>query len=794
MGIMTRKLILILPLLATVPFAAHGADASPNLQYGRDIRPILSDHCFACHGPDKAARKGGLRLDDPLSARAALEGGAAASALFARIVHADADERMPPAEGGKPLNDQQIAKIAAWLDAGAPYEGHWAFIQPQRPETPAVHQTAWPITPVDHFILSRLEAEGIAPAPEADKVTLLRRAHLDITGLPPTVDQVDDFLRDSSPGAYERVIEQLLESPHFGERWGRHWLDSARYADSNGYSIDGERSIWPYRDWVIRAINDDMPFDQFTIEQFAGDLLPGATRDQIVATGFHRNTMVNQEGGIDPEEFRLEGAMDRVNTTGTVFLGLTLACARCHTHKYDPIEHTEYFRFLAFLNNDDEPEYGLPSPEDEEAYRAAEAAVQAAEAAHSEYLRKGQAARQPEWEDGLTLAFLHGLEPAQREALATPRADRSAEQQATILALYLQRDPEADRLSAELKRARREMPKVPSTLVLRARSKPRETRMLLAGDYTRPAEVLSPGAFAALHPMPEGATTRLDLVRWLVAPENPLTARVTVNRIWMRLFGRGIVETEDDFGTQGLPPTHPELLDWLATEFVDSGWRVKHLIKTLVTSATYRQSSHERPDLRDKDPRNLLLARQSRLRLDAEIIRDSSLSAAGILNPTIGGPSVFPPQPDGVMKLGQQSRPWNADEDENRFRRGLYTHFWRATPHPALTVFDAPDAQAACTRRTVSTNPLQALTLLNDPAYVEMAEALARRATAETDQSPPQRMRALFRNCLGRAPDDTELGIIEGLYVSALAEGGEEKAWLSVSRALLNLDEFITRE
>jgi len=769
-----------------------GAEAE-GPSFGRDIRPILSDKCFACHGPDENARKGKLRLDIESEARRALGTSHADSLAFARITTADADDQMPPPESGKTLSDAEREKLKAWIDAGAKYEMHWAFVAPQLPPTPPVKQAAWPRNTIDTFVLAKLEAQGLAPAAEADPITLLRRAHLDLTGLPPTPAEVEAFVADAAPGAYERAVDALLASPHFGERWGRHWLDTARYADSNGYSVDAPRSIWLYRDWVINAINADLPFDQFVITQLAGDLLPDAGVGEKTATGFLRNTMINEEGGIDKEEFRLEAVMDRTNTVGTAFLGLTLACARCHTHKYDPIEQREYFRMLAFLNNDDEPTLMVPDA----AYAAkrvqADAALEALKAKRDAYL-SGATDQRKAWEAGLTLAFVQGLEEAERTALTTPWDQRNEDQADKALEVFRRQDLTAIAQDAAIDAALKALPKAPTTMVVAARKEMRETHLRIAGDYTRPGEVVTPGGIAALNPMPGDAATRLDLARWLTARENPLLARVTVNRFWMQLFGRGLVETEDDFGLQGTAPSHPELLDWLAVTFMDRGWSVKAMLREIVCSATYRQASIRREDLDEIDPRNTLLARQNRVRLDAEIIRDAGLTAAGVLNDAIGGPSVFPLQPDGVMTLGQQDRPWKVSEGADRYRRGMYTYFWRATPHPALTVFDAPDAQAACTRRNRSNTPLQALTLLNDAAYVELAEALSKRLAQEGGDTPDARLVHAFRVCLARAPADDERKILGDLYAQERAAVGEDAAWKTVARAMLNLDEFITRE
>lgn len=776
--------------IACVPLAWTAAAADPAPSFGKDIRAILSDKCFACHGPDEKARKGKLRLDIESEARNVL---APDGEALKRITTHDTDDRMPPADSGKVLTDAERAKLVAWIASGAKYESHWAFIPPQRPETPGVSDAAWPRNDIDRFILARLESQHVTPSPEADRITLLRRVYLDLVGLPPTPAAVEAFTQDNAPDAYERIVDDLLASPHFGERWGRHWLDAAHYADSNGYSVDAPRSIWPYRDWVISAINADMPFDQFVTEQLAGDLLPGAGVDQKIATGFLRNTMINEEGGVDKEEFRQEAVLDRVNTVGTVLLGLTLGCAKCHSHKYDPIEQREYYSMFAFFNNDDEIDLAIPSPEYEATRAAADAKIKELVDAQTAYL-DGASEKRMAWEADLKLPFLQGLDEAERAALLVPWDTRTEEQAATALAVFRKNDPDAVARDNEIKVARKDRPKAPTTMVVAARSEPRETHMRIQGDFARPGDIVTAGTLSALNPAPGNVATRLDLARWLMARDNPLTARVTVNRLWMRLFGHGIVETEDDFGLQGTPPSHPELLDWLAVEFMEKGWRIKTLLKEMVCSATYRQASLARPDLDEIDPRNVLLARQNRIRLDAEIIRDSALAAAGVLNDKIGGPSVYPPQPDGVMTLGQQSRAWVPNTDADRYRRGMYTFFWRATPHPALTVFDAPDAQTACTRRNRSNTPLQALTLLNDAAFVEMAEALAKRITSDEGMDTPSRIQDAFEICLARAPAPRESEILGRLFAEERVASGEPAAWKSVARALLNLDEFVTRE
>src|SRR5262245_44981028 len=740
--------------IATLAFLTGSSNAAePTADFARDIQPLFTRLCVECHGPAK--QRVGLRLDSPDGVR---EGGNSGPVIVpgksaeSRLVHALTGTNdlklMPPKEPR--LSRAEIARVTAWIDQGAKFptekataakSTHWSF-RPVRPIVPpVVKQSEWPRNPIDAFVLARLETEKIAPSSEADKITLLRRVSLDLTGLPPTPDEVDDFLKDSSADAYKRVVERLLRSPHFGERWGRHWLDLARYADSNGYSIDAPRTIWPYRDWVINALNRDLPFDRFTIEQLAGDLLPGATSEQRVATGFHRNTQINEEGGIDPEQFRVVAVVDRVNTTGAVWLGLTVSCCQCHNHKFDPLSQKEYYQFFAFFNNQDEPTLPLGPP---------------------------------------------------------PKADPPAKG--------------------------KKGPQGLTTMVLQERATLRDTHVHIGGDFTRRGVKVAPGMPSGLPSMAakRQAADRLDLAKWLVSADNPLTARVTVNRIWGVYFGTGIVETENDFGTQGTPPSHPELLDWLAAEFIRRDWSLKDLHRLIVTSATYRQSSDARPDLETIDPRNRLLARQVRLRLEAEGVRDVCLAAAGLLDHRVGGPSVFPPQPEGVFRFTQVSRTWAPSEGPDRYRRGMYTYFWRAAPHPALMSFDAPDAGTTCTRRNRSNTPLQALTLLNDAGFTEYAAGLAARILRDGEASESAQVDRAFRLAFGREATDAErerliafLSKQRAHYathpdeVSPLLEGAgpagkalakqdgpaaDKAALVLLARVVLNLDECITRE
>jgi mono/diheme cytochrome c family protein len=817
------SLTLALAFAALVlPLAACAADELKGVDYLRDIKPILAAKCVKCHGPDK--HENGLRLD---AASAILRGGdtgpaivpgKAAESLLIQAITGTTDlvSKMP--SEGEPLTGEQVALLRRWIDAGAkaPAEQlaadakskHWSFQRPIRPPLPAVNSAAWPIGPLDAFIVARLEQEGITPSLAAERATLIRRASLDLIGLPPSLEEVDAFVADSRPDAYERLIDRLLASPHYGERWGRHWLDIARYADSNGYTRDFGRQIWKYREWVIEAINRNQPFDTFTIDQIAGDMQPDATQEQLVATGFHRNTLINEEGGTDQEQFRVEAVVDRVSTTGSAFLGLTLGCARCHTHKYDPISHTEFYQLFAMLNNCDEPTMEVPSrlqvaAGELELREKIRSQIKALES-QVEQQRAALEAEQREWEATVT--------PEQRARLPGPvqvafdmKFDQRDAANKTMIEEYFRKSDLARRtfpVLEQIYQLQEQEPKIPSTMILRERAEPRVTYVHKRGDFLDRGSNVTGGVPAVLPPLPlgegrgEGDANRLDFARWLVSPENPLTPRVTMNRDWQKFFGRGLVETEDDFGTQGTPPTHPALLDWLAVEFVEIGWDVKRMHRQIVTSSTYRQSSAARADLTKVDPENKLLARQSRVRLDAEIVRDVALTAAGLMTRKLGGPSVFPPQPDGVFDFTQDPKPWIAATGEDRYRRGMYTHFWRSSPFPMLMTFDAPNANVSCTRRVRSNTPLQSLTLANDEAFFECAQSLAHRTLSDAPSDDSARASYAFRLCLARPPTAAENELLNQLAADELRASSNDPsaAWTRICRVLLNLDETITRE
>lgn len=777
---MIRKSIVSLCLLLASSASAAATEPTPAVSFNRDIRPILSEKCLACHGFDPKHREAGLRLDtfagataDRDGVRAVVPGDLAKSELWARIESADPDVMMPPPSSHKPaLTPAQRAKFKQWILEGAKYETHWAFVAPVRSPIKGTGAAA-----IDYFVRQKVEAAGLTMSPEAELETLIRRVSLDLIGLPPTPAEVDDFLKAAAAdreAAYLALVDRLLESPHYGERWGRWWLDQARYADSNGYSIDAPRQIWKFRDWVIQSLNADMPFDQFTVEQLAGDLLPQASESQQIATGFHRNTQINQEGGIDKEQFRVDSVFDRVATTGTVWLGLTVGCAQCHDHKFDPIEQKEYYKLFAFLNNQDEPTMKVydPSVDVKELtaeFKKVESELTAYMKAHADALAK--------WEAGLNAQIKKSLGPAVAKTLAVAADKRNFAQKRALFAAGIAAVGPFRELNDRYNELDAILNQGVTTMVLRELPTPRKTTIFIKGDFTRPGEEVTPGTPAVLPPLEKtsGRPNRLDLAKWLVSPRNPLTARVIVNRIWQQYFGRGIVETENDFGLQGTPPSHPELLDSLALDFIARKWSLKALHRQIVSSHTYRQSSANRPELRAADPNNYLLARQQRLRLDAEVVRDVALSASGLLSPKIGGPSVYPPIPDGVMGQGQVKRVWAVSQGADKYRRGLYTFVYRASPPPSLTVFDAPEGFSTCTRRNRSNTPLQALTLMNDAGFFEFARALERIIVKDG-------LATAFRRCTARRPTPDELAVLEKLDT------------LTAARTMLNLDETLTRE
>lgn len=766
--------------------------AEEDVRFNRDVRPILAEYCLACHGFDQAKREAGLRLDTHEGATATLDSTAIAvvpgkpdeSELIKRIISDEHDSVMPPPESGKQLSEAQKKVLRQWVQNGAGFEKHWSFEPPAKPTIPtaAIPTVDSPATtqlhPIDFFIREKLASSSLSPSPTADATTLIRRLSFDLTGLPPTLAELDAFLVDyeSNPvSAYTVLVDRLLGSAAYGEKWGRWWLDQARYADSNGYSVDAPRQIWKYRDWVIDAFNKDMPFDQFAIEQIAGDLLPDATLEQKVATGFHRNTPINQEGGIDEEQFRIDSVFDRVATTGTVFLGLTIGCAQCHDHKFDPILQREFYQFFAFFNNQDEPTLPIdPTAEEASKLKQQKSKLELAKTK----IIEDTASEVTNWENELSDEQKANLPKYASKAIQIDPTKRTFDHREDLYVAEVGKDDKRYKdLIASIKKIDVRLSKGVTSLVLKEREKPRETYVFIQGDFTRPSDLVSPSTPSVLPSLPSGTATpnRLDLAKWLVSKDNPLTARVIVNRVWQQFFGRGIVETENDFGTQGAVPTHADLLDYLAVDWIDGGWSFKRLHRKIVMSQAYRQSSMERPELRDKDPNNYLLARQRRLRLEAELVRDAGLVACDLLTSHVGGPPVYPPIPPGVMELAQVKREWKESVGKDRYRRGMYTFVYRGNPHPSLNVFDAPEGITSCTRRIRSNTPLQALTLLNDKAFFEFANALAKIIDRDGIESA-------FRRCTSRIPSEDEKAVLTRLDS------------ISAARVLLNLDETVTRE
>ena len=810
-------------------FVLSFATVSPAraIDFARDVQPILSSHCLKCHGPEK--QKSGYRLDDKLvafrggdSGKAALViSNSAASALFQRITATNGDEMMPPK--GERLSANEVAALRAWIDAGAPWPDqlatfnqqpstHWSFQPIRRPEIPFVKNASWVRNPIDAFVLARLQREKIKPSPEADRATLLRRLSLDLIGLPPTPEKIDAFVNDKRRDAYERLVDVLLASPHFGERWGRHWLDLARYADSAGYQIDRVRpGAYLFRDWVIDSFNRDQPFDQFTIEQLAGDLLPAATMEQKIATGFHRMTLSNFEDGVDQAEFECKAKVDRVATTGTTWLGLTVGCAECHTHKFDPISQREFYQLYSFFDDAKEVDVGIANPgarEKFESVRKPWELVKARLEAERTACAKELPVRQADWERTVKHATLPNTIA---EVLGTPAEKRTAAQKKELAKFYRDIDPAMKNRTAQLKAHQREAPKYreEQMLLLAANTNAAKTFIHVRGDFLTHGDEVEPGVLRALnsfHPRSSQSIIRspqsgiqpdrLDLARWIVAPENPLTARVAVNRIWQHLFGRGIVNTPEDFGTRGETPSHPELLDWLASEFQRCGWSRKQMIRLVVTSATYRQSSQVRRELLERDPQNVWLARQSRFRVESEIVRDLFLSASGLLNDEIGGPSIYPPIPDDVKAAGYGvGGQWIETEAPEKYRRGLYVANRRTVPYPVAMTFDQANPNECAARRECSNTPLQPLALLNNPVFAECAEVLAKRIQS-ADGEARNKLQFGFRVCLGRKPTRAELNRLEQLFRAELQEARatEPQAWRAIADVLLNLDEFLTRE
>ena len=930
------SLQLLLIGASTLVPQGHQAPAEGPPGWSNEVRPILAEHCFECHGPDPETRAARLRLDvEEGLIQTAREG--PDHELLYRVTSDEAFDRMPPPEHSAGLNADEVDVLERWVAAGAPWEPHWAYAPLAATDATATRSLA----PIDAFLQARLTTEGLEPAPAAAPLDLVRRLHLDLTGLPPSPEDIAAFMADPSEAAYAQRVDELLGSTAFGEHWARHWLDVARYADSHGFTIDGGRTIWPWRDWVVEAIATDLPFDQFTRDQLAGDLVPGATREQRIATGFHRNTQINQEGGAKDEENRVHAVIDRVATTGSAWLGATVGCAQCHTHKFDPITQTEFFGLYALFNNTADsgvssgPTMLVPRSEREEvdaaewelerarldhAYQAAwdrsgrgwtvwqptratgsngpelrpetdgsfrvvgqnpiystyvlegEPGVQDLAALRLEVLPDGGPGRSgnrnfvlQELRVERLLAGSADWEPLE---LAAARADFEQDTagegghhyavagalpgsglpgwaikpafDAPHAAEFVLRAPiplgAGDRLRVELqqehgarhtlgrfrvlltdedlgpgrdlvpaewadawaaKRAHRgARPRLPMTMVMEEREVPRETRRFHRGSFLDPREAVPPGVPAALDRFreePGPIEDRLDLARWLMDPGNALVQRVTVNRWWQQLMGAGLVVTENDFGLRGARPTHPELLDWLASELRDSGNSRRHVLRQILLSRAYRQAAVTDPALLERDPNNELLARQVRRRLSGEQLRDSMLLVAGVLDPKVGGPPVQPPQPEGVYAFTQNRKNWKPSEGSARHRRSLYTRIWRSAAFPFYSTFDTPAANVTCTRRVPSRSPLQALALANDPLVVDLAAAFGARIGALEAGSDGARINAAFQLALGRPPEDAERERLIG-HVQAVREArGEDAAWFALARVLFNLGEFTHR-
>ena len=918
-----QRLLLFVPMVLFAAFA-NDADAfdppSEKYDFNRDIRPILSGRCFACHGPDGAARQAELRLDrsvEALESGTIIAGNPDQSELIKRITSHDPDFRMPPK--GKALSASDISKLTAWIADGATYETHWSFSPPVKSGRPEVRQSAWPTGEIDYFILNKLERSAVKPSPKASPAILLRRLYLDLIGLPPSVEDVKTFEADPSTARFAAKVDQLLASERFGEKWAAGWLDLARYADSNGYQHDDMRTMWPYRDWVINALNDDMPFDRFTIEQLAGDLLPDPTEQQLVATGFNRNVPVNFSGGTKVEEIRANVLHDRVATTGTVWLGLTLGCAQCHDHKFDAISQEEYYQLYAYFNKA-VPEVAQKSEtmfkklfvgRELIVYQSPADRIKAKRLI-SELAMIDKPIAAPEEVNNRQLILLdfEGPEPLATNNLSHPGTtstvddvpdgggktaaktvikpsendpgffgsgysfDKRDLSRMTSISFWIktsiqssfnfqvhssdksvsvfgfstanikpdtwtkitakldgftkppwamqevdwsavtkiqvtaygngpyggnsiildnvigQQITEVDERKKRLAELRKELDALQtSTMVMQDAEVPTSTHIMIRGDYTTPGKPVEPGVLSALHPIDNfSEPNRLGLARWLTSADNPLTARVAVNRIWAEIFGKGLVSTPGDFGMRGSAPSHPRLLDWLAVDFVEQGWSIKRLIRTLVLSSTYQQTSIANEALQQSDPSNELYARGPRFRLTAELIRDNLLAASGLLSNEMGGPVVYPLQPDGLWKeilsvMDVTEYPTSTGSD--RHRRGIYTVWRRGNPYPSMINFDAPERAVCTTQRDRSNTPLQALTLLNDPVYVEMATHFATRIW-RWDGNDREKVIRAFRTVVSRKPSEDEVEVLLELR-------RKRGSWYSVAQVLLNLDEAITK-
>ncbi|MGP0062159.1 MAG: PSD1 and planctomycete cytochrome C domain-containing protein [Isosphaeraceae bacterium] len=798
------------------------------IDFSREVRPILSNYCFPCHGPDDKARKAKLRLDvsdgasQELSSgnRAIVPGRPEDSEAMSRLTTDDVNSVMPPPKFGKRPTAREVEVLKRWVEQGARYATHWAYVPPIRHALPKVSDSSWTINGIDHFILARLDHEGLRPSPPADRYALLRRVSLDLTGLPPSPAEVDRLAGDGGPDAYERAVDRLLAKPSYGERWAAVWLDLARYGDSSGYIHDPPRTIWRWRDWLIQAINAGLPYDRFTTEMLAGDLLSDSNRDRVVATGFHRNTTTNSEGGANSEEYRFASVVDRVNTTMQVWMGTTFGCAQCHNHKYDPFTQKEYYQVFAIFNNtsdsnSEEPTVEVPRVGREAEFQGLLARLDAAKRRFDEETKRADA-RRTAWEKAVDRSRL----PKDIVAILAVPAEKRTPTQAMALATYHRAStPDWSAGEAEVKRLRGALDQVATTTLVMKEAAARPTHIAIRGEYQNRGEPVKPGLPTALHPARAGTKLdRLGLAAWLVDPRNPLTARVAVNRLWQEIFEVGIVETSEEFGMQGELPSHPELLGWLATEYIRLGWDTKRLLKLIVTSATYRQSSRVSDELARRDPYNRLMARGPRVRLTAEATRDQALAASGLLSTKMYGPPVHPFQPiNGLAAAFGASTDWETSRGEDAHRRALYTRWRRNLPYPSMIAFDVPE-RAVCSVRRIRTNtPIQALVTLNDPVFVEAAQALGRRILKEGGPSEESRAAFGVRVVLSRPPTEAESRRLVALFrssrtslaadparatvlatkpIGAVLPGMdviEAAAWTVVGNVLLNLDETLAK-
>ena len=785
-------------ILASSIASAAEFSLPQKIEFNRDVRPILSENCFKCHGFDEKKREAKRRIDTREGALAEMEGvraivpgKLAKSEVHARIHSTDADEQMPPPKSDKKLNDRQRAIIDKWIEQGAEYQPHWAYAAVRRPTEKSI----------DALVQTRLKQLGLSPSPKADARTLIRRVSLDLTGLPPKPEEVEAFAADKSHRSYETYVDKLLASPAYGERMTVFWLDLVRYADSIGFHSDNPRNVTPFRDYVIAAFNENKRFDQFTIEQLAGDLIPNATLWQRVASGYNRLTETTEEGGAQAKDYEARSVTDRVRSIGTTWLAQTTGCCQCHDHKFDPITTRDFYRLGAFFADIKEAAIGsresgmlVATPErlaELKGLTDAAATLQTQLVAPSPDL----AAAQDAWERSTPAG-----PPQILALLKIGAAQRDDGQRAKISEHFRGIAPELAPLRAQLVEAQKKRDAfdktIPRSLVSESMPAPRIVRVLPRGNWLdESGEAVEPGVPAFL-PQPkieDRKLTRLDLAEWIVSPENPLTARVFVNRLWKMYFGTGLSKVLDDVGAQGEPPVNPELLDWLAAEFVESGWDVKHLVRLIVTSDAYQQTSTPTKELRERDPFNREIACQSRFRLDAEFVRDNALAISGLLVQRVGGPSVNPYQPAGYWEnLNFPAREWPVSTGENQWRRGLYTWWQRSYMHPSLLAFDAPTREECVAERTRSNIPQQALALLNDPTYVEAARAFASRIVREGNGDTGQRIVWAFKQALGREPRADEAATIGALFEKHSADHADV-AWMSVARVILNLHETITR-